>query len=114
MDFFFPDPSRPRLPPDQVRVLTLDAEPYPDGERVRVRLSLTPFEKSPHLELILLNASGESVEEISIIEPMGWTLELTLHVRPPDPGAYRLQARLFYPDGPQAEPVETSFDLAPA
>jgi hypothetical protein len=111
MNFFFPDDLTPRLPPEEVRVTELRAEPYPDGGRVRVNLEITPFQTRPHVDVTLFDSEGNEVAETSLIEPMTWKLEFTLHVRgKADPaGGYRLEARLYYPDGPAAEPVCIQF-----
>jgi hypothetical protein len=47
---------------------------------------------------------------------MNWKLDFTLHVRgKADPaGGYRLEARLYYPDGPAAEPVSIEFTIPAA
>jgi hypothetical protein len=113
MEFFLDDPDIQRLPPDQVRLLSIDAAPYPDRRRLKVRLELTPFEKSPHLEVNLTAPDGREAASVSIIEPAAWKMEFTIHIRQDgDPaGTYRLSARLYYPDGPQAEALEQSFEI---
>ena len=42
MDIFFQDPTDIPLPPEEVRIRELTAEPWPDGRRVRVYVELTP------------------------------------------------------------------------
>jgi len=79
MDFFFPEDDLQRLAPEQTRVQSLDAQPYPDGERVRVNVEMTPFQKRPYLEIKLTDANGDEVATASIVEPMSWKLELTMH-----------------------------------
>jgi len=81
MEFFFADPNVERMPPKEVRLLNLVAEPDSDGKRVRVAMEITPFEKRPYIELTLIDASDQEVASASIIEPMVWKLELTLHIR---------------------------------
>ena len=116
MDFFFPDDLAPRAVPEETRILDLRAEPYPDGGRVRVNMEITPFQTRPHVDVTLLDADGEEVAATSLIEPMNWKLDFTLHVRgKTDPaGGYRLEARLYYPDGPAAEPVSIEFTIPSA
>jgi hypothetical protein len=84
MDAFFLDPNVERLPPESTRLLDLRAEPYPDGLRIRIGIELTPFLKRPNLELTLTDSHGQDCGSTSILEPMGWKLELTLHIRPSD------------------------------
>jgi hypothetical protein len=100
MEFFLIDPNIERLPPTDTRLLDLRGDPYPDGKRLRVALEITPFLKRPSIELTLTDPSGEQAALASVIEPMAWKLELTLHNRIPDPvaGTYNLTATLTYPD----------------
>lgn len=101
MEFFLTDPDIERLPPADTRLLDLRAEPYPDGKRLRVTLDLTPFQQKPYLELTLTDSAGEVVVETSIVEPVTWGLELTLHLLKPGttPGdIYKLTVFLSFPD----------------
>ncbi len=114
MDFFFPDDLAPRLPPEETRITSLRAEPYPDRARLRVNIEVTPFQKRPHIDVTLFDLEGNEIAATSLVEPISWKLEFTLHVRgKTDPaGGYRLEARLYYPDGgPQAEPVNIEFEI---
>ncbi len=106
MDIFFQDPSVVPLPPDEVRIRGLRAEPYPDGLRVRISIELDPFQKRPNLDLAITGSAGEEVAQVSIIETMLRKLELTMHLRRPPashpagdqavPATYTLTASLFY------------------
>jgi hypothetical protein len=114
MEFFLPslpeDLARPS--PETTRITSLQARPYEDGRRVLVKMDITPFEKRPHIEVSLRDAHGKEVSAASFIEPMAWNLEFTLHIRTqPADGDLTLEARLFYPDGPAAEPVRARFGL---
>ena len=114
MGFFFPEDGLQRLPPAETRILALDVHPYPDGERVRVDLKLTPFETRPYIEVTVTDVSGDEVATASIVEPMTWQLEFTLHLRGATRSPFTVEARLFYPDGPQAEPVTRVFEVIAA
>lgn len=114
MAFFAPEELAKLLPPEDVRIIDLAAEPYEDGQRVRVNIEMSPFEQRPHLEINLCDAEEQEISHASFVEPMTWKLEFTMHLRKkPVPGPLDLEARLFYPDGPEAEPVKVRFDLAP-
>lgn len=104
MDIFFQDPTAIPLPPDEVRVKDLRAEPWQDNRRVGIYLEVTPFQKKPNAELTITNPSGEVAAQASIIETMITKMELTLHLRGPiASGTYTLSATVFYVQTPHGE-----------
>jgi len=113
MEFFIQDPNVLRLPPEDVRILDLRAQPYPDNRRVRVALDLTPFRERPYIELTLVNAQEELLGSASIVEPVAWKLELTMHLRQGGAasGPLTLVARLSYPDLDEVDSRQVSFAL---
>ncbi len=114
LTFIPPEDLSKRTRPEETRILSMEATPYTDGKRVRLNLEITPFQVRPHIEILITNAEGEEVASASIIEPMSWKVELTLHLR--DGGAhnpYTAEALLFYPEGPQDAPHFLTFE-APA
>jgi hypothetical protein len=107
MDIFFQDPTEIRLPPEEVRIRELQAEPWPDGLRVRVVLEVDPFQKRPSAELVITDANGASLANASIIESMTRKIELNMHLRKAGKaGPYSLSAVLFYL-APLPEPEQT-------
>jgi hypothetical protein len=100
MEFFINDPNLIRYPPTEIHLLDLRANSFPDGKRLRVALELTPFQQRPLLELVLIDSAGNEAASASIIEPVGWKLELTLHIRKAGStnGKYTLSASLSYPE----------------
>jgi hypothetical protein len=115
MEFFIADPNVERLPPDKTHILDLQAEPYPDGTRLRVSLELTPFQQRPSIELVLISPDGSRAATASIIEPMAWKLELTLHIRDRQANTpkYTLMASLNYPELGEMDRREIPIDLTP-
>ncbi|HRJ57334.1 MAG TPA: hypothetical protein PLV64_13680 [Anaerolineales bacterium] len=113
MEFFFPEDNLTRTVPEETRITVLTAEPYPDGRRLRVNLNVTPFQKRPYIEITLTNAQNEEIATTSIVEPLSWNLELTMHIRGEHHSPYTLTARLYYPEGPTAEPVQYVLDVNP-
>ncbi len=113
MEFFIDDTDIQRLPPDDVRLLAIQVEPYPDRRRLKIHLEITPFEKSPHLDIRLINSEGVEVGSVSIIEPAAWKMEFTMHIRcsGETAGFYMLAFRLYYPDGPQSELLVHPFEI---
>lgn len=113
MEFFFPEDNLQRMTPEETHITSLTAEPYPDGYRLRVNIEVTPFQKRPHIEVELSDADGNEIASTSIIEPLSWKIEFTMHIRGELRNPYTLEARLFYPDGPTSEPQTFSFDVEP-
>jgi hypothetical protein len=114
MDFFFPEDNLNRMTPEETRITSLKAEAYPDGYRVRCNLEITPYQKRPHIEVALSDSNGDEIASTSIVEPMSWKLEFTMHLRDDElKNPYTLEAKLYYPDGPAQEPVKFSFDVKP-
>jgi hypothetical protein len=101
------------MTPEETHITLLTAEPYPDGYRLRVNIEITPFQKRPHIEVELSDADGNEIASSSIIEPLSWKIEFTMHIRGELRNPYTLEARLFYPDGPTSEPQTFSFDVEP-
>ena len=113
MDFFLPEDHLQRMTPEETRITSLNAQPYPDGYRLRVNIEMTPFQKRPHLDVKLKDANGDEVASSSIVEPMSWKIEFTMHIRGELKNPYVLEAKLFYPDGPASEPDTFQFSVEP-
>jgi hypothetical protein len=113
--FFFDSVEANPLPPEEVRITGMTAETYPEGQRVRVTIEMTPFQQRPWLELVLLDSAGEEVTTANIIEPLNYKIVLTLHIRKDDPaGVYSLHARLFYPEQTDNDRKEINFEIKAA
>jgi hypothetical protein len=113
MDFFFPEDQLQRMTPEETRITSLTAQPYPDGYRLHVNIEMTPFQKRPHLEVVLNDANGNEIASTSIVEPMSWKIEFTMHIRGELNNPYTLEATLFYPAGPTTEPQMFKFNVEP-
>ena len=99
--------------PEETSITSLSAEPYPDGRRLHVNIAVTPFQKRPYIEVTLNNAAGDEIASTSIVEPLTWKMEFTMHLRGEIDNPYTLHARLYYPEGPSQEPLAYSFDVQP-
>jgi hypothetical protein len=103
MDIFFTDPTEVPLPPDEIRIRSLRAEPWPDGTRVRVYFEIDPFQKRPNAEVRILDEENREVASLNVIETIERKMEFTMHLRRSDPrGRFLVDALLFY-----SEPVES-------
>lgn len=108
MDIFFQDPNEIPLPPQEVRIRDLTAEPWPDGRRVRVYLEVDPFQRRPSADMTITGQDGQEVAHAAIIESMTRKIEVTLHLRPaPAPGECTLAVTLFFTQA-LPEPAETN------
>ena len=104
MDIFFQDPDEIPLPPEEVRIRELYAEPWADGHRVRVFLEVDPFQRRPNAELFIYNGQGEEVAQTNIVEAFTRKIELNMHLRESNPtGAYTLKTLLYYNQEPEGE-----------
>jgi hypothetical protein len=105
------------LPPEQVRVTSARASPYPDRRRVKVGVCLTPFLERPDVELRIADPGGETLAEAAVIECVEHEFELTLHLRQPSLTAMacHLQVKVSYPERDPASAFVVEFTLpAPA
>ncbi len=118
MDFFFPelsdDGENIPVPPEEMRFLELRAEPvHDDGPpRARVYIEVTPFRKRPYIDIALTGSGGTEIAFVSIVEPMQRKNVITMHIRSEQTsGPFSLHARLYYPEGPQADTAEFKFEI---
>ncbi|MFP3852962.1 MAG: hypothetical protein ACLFWD_01570 [Anaerolineales bacterium] len=113
MDINFVDPSEAPVPPEELEVRAIRAEPMPDQRRVKVHIELTPFQRRPTLAVAILDQEGTQLASTTIIESIEHILEFTMHLRGKAPaGEYRLKVAAGYEQ--EQDPVhvkETSFTL---
>ena len=94
---FFADEAEVPLPPREVRMTEVKVNPLPDGRRVMLNITLTPFLEYPNLEVMVYRPDGQEERGMSIIGSMDRHLQLTVHVaRPESSGEYRAQIDLIH------------------
>jgi hypothetical protein len=96
---FVTDPELAPRPREEMAITSFEVTPYPDGRRIRLDIVTTPFVPAdrPNLDVVALNADGEPVGSVSIIETANYKLSLTMHLRVPEPtGEYTFKVMLFY------------------
>jgi hypothetical protein len=109
MDIFFQDPSDIPLPPDEVHIRELRAEPYPDGRRVRILLEITPFQQRPNCEIRVTDENGDEVASLSIIESIDAKMDFTVHLKGEEPfGTFTISCDIYYYEDDQMEDVDAS------
>jgi hypothetical protein len=86
------------LPRDEVRIQSVTAAPYPDGRRVHIEITVTPFRERPNLEIAIFSADGRAVSTTSAIAIMSFRVAFNLHLRGvADPARdYSVRALLYY------------------
>jgi hypothetical protein len=118
LSFFFPELSEDGqnipVPPEEMRFTELRAEPVLDEGplRTRVYVEVTPFQKRPYIEVNLYGSDGDEITSASVIEPMSRKNVFTLHIRSAQQsGKFRLSARLYYPEKPDSDTREITFEV---
>ena len=81
--FFEDEENQSRLPPD-VRITQVQVRPLPDGKRVAVQVTLTPFIEQPSFDVTLLRSDGSVERSVSVVSAMDRTNTLTLHLSQPE------------------------------
>jgi hypothetical protein len=107
---FFSDEAEVPLPPREVRILEARVQAAPDGRRVALNITLTPFLEYPNLEVMLFRPDGDEERTLSIIGTMERHLTLTLHIKQPQTGDYRVQIDLLH-EGAVLQTVNITFAL---
>jgi hypothetical protein len=112
MDIFFNDPNVVRLPPEEVRLLDMQITPQPESGRVKIHLELTPFQKRPDISVCITSLTGKEAARTTILETMLTKLELTIHLRGPEPGReYTAETTIYYQKLPQPSEDEVEIQL---
>jgi len=109
------DPDQVPLPPEDVRIRTVNIEPYPDGRRLRLEIELSPFQAPPDLELWVENVEGERIAHTNIIGATTPQMSLTLHLRGPRiVGIHTLWLLLDYEEEGEIERRPFEFEILEA
>jgi hypothetical protein len=95
MDIQFYDMNEAPLPAAEVRIRQLEARLL-DERRLKVQLSLAPFQQRPNGDLELVNVEGDLLASASFIEAMMPRQEFTLHLRGEASFPLRLNVTLYY------------------
>jgi hypothetical protein len=105
------EPMADGKPPSEVRVTSLRAEPWPDGRRIRVLVTVTPFLERPDLSAYIYDSAGEEVSTVHIVETMDVRMAFTMHIRSPEvKGRYTLTATLSYENVGEVDRQSIEFD----
>jgi hypothetical protein len=112
MDIFFNDPDVVRLPPEKVRLRDVHIIPQAGSGRVKIHIELTPFQKRPDLSIRITSVTGKEAARTTILETMLTKLELTMHLREPEPGGeYTVETTVYYQKLPQPSESDVEIQL---
>ena len=108
----FFQPPEGALPPKEVRFTGLNAEPWPDGKRILVLLTTTPFQQPPNLQAAIYDTAGNEMAKVHVIEFAEDRLAFTLHLHSTEKidGFYTIIASLYYPDLGQVDEIKVEFE----
>ncbi len=81
---------------DPVRIVDAVVYPYPDLQRLWLRVAVSAFAEYPDLDARVIDPTGHEVASLAVIELHDQELSHTMHLRrPPQPDAvYQLELRL--------------------
>jgi hypothetical protein len=100
--------------PAEVRFQEVKVEPWPDGKRIRVHVTLTPFVDRPDLSVVVRDLFGEEVCSAEIIQTMDDRMVFTLHLRGDSSiNNYTLHIKVSYEDIGQVDERTLEFETQP-
>jgi hypothetical protein len=108
--FFEDEEETPRLP-QAVEILEVQAHPLPDGRRIVVQVTLTPFAEYPSFDVTLLRPDGTQERSLSVVGAMERTTALTLHLSRPDPAPEYIARVELVHDGQVLQTRQVSFTV---
>ena len=77
---FFEDEKETLRPPRQVEITEAHVRPLPDGRRIVVQVTLTPFVEPPSFDVTILRLNGAVERTLSVIGAVDRTSTLTMHL----------------------------------
>lgn len=105
------NPPEDGLEPGDVRFLEARVEPWPDGRRIRVHLTITPFLQRPNISASVKDLEGREICSADIIETMDDRMVFTLHLQGEQSGGhYTLETSLFYDEIGQVDVRHVEFE----
>ncbi|HEY54002.1 MAG TPA: hypothetical protein G4N94_11140 [Caldilineae bacterium] len=70
-----------------LRIERMEVHPYPDLRRLWLRVQLSNFATPPNVRLACLDADGNEVADMLLVEWQDAYISMTMHLRQPEPGA---------------------------
>jgi len=96
-DISLTEPDDIPRPPDEVEILSFNAQPYEDGKRVLISITFTPFQENPSADVLVFDQDNNQIAKANIIETIDPETEITIHLRQQKPqGQYRVTIQAYY------------------
>jgi hypothetical protein len=113
-NFPYYKPPEGAFPPGEVRFSELHIEPWPDGRRIRVHFTVTPFRVPPNLLVTVIDSQGIEVANVNIIEFVEEKMTFTLHLRSNEKigGKYLLTANINYLESGMVDEYRLEFETS--
>jgi hypothetical protein len=109
---FFDNPDETPVPKEQVAIEQAAFEPLPDGRRVRVSVTLTPFLDRPNLDISLIAPDGRIASSLAIVEALERQMDFTLHIRDREAlPQYTGRVELYFDVGKVQDSYETPISM---
>jgi hypothetical protein len=106
---FFEDEEETLRLPHQVEITDVYVRPLPDGRRILVQITLTPFIEPPNLDVTILRPDGIVERTLSVIGTPDRTSTVTMHLsRPERADEYTARVDLLH-DGVMLQTREVRF-----
>jgi hypothetical protein len=94
---FFEDEEQSLRPPRQVEITEAHVRPLPDGRRIVVQVTLTPFVEPPSFDVTILRPDGAVERTLSVIGATKRTNAVTMHLSQPGlADEYTARVELFH------------------
>jgi hypothetical protein len=101
-----PLPSRP---PSDARIAEYRVMPWPDGTRVTVEMTMTPFREFPDFDVLIVDASGAVIKETSMVASMERKPAPTVWLPKLEKGTPLLAVMQILGNGQVLQTVEVNF-----
>jgi hypothetical protein len=114
MEITFHDANEAPRTPNDTRIITLSAEPWPDGRRISVQVQLTPYQQRPNLHISICDAQGQEKASVGAVQIRQTEIAFTIHLRHLETaGHYNVMAFLAYADPGLGivDQAETNFEI---
>jgi hypothetical protein len=99
-------------PTETIHFEEFRVEPWLDGRRVRVHVTLSPFTVRPNLEAAIFNADEIELQRVHIIENTDVRLVFTMHLLGAQiPGKFLLHAQVYFDPEVILDQREIQFEI---